>query len=116
MTIDEAKIIDDQQELLPGGSGEHSFNANSSALEVDAVLNNYAEQCGGIWSLYESMHTGMLTTSDCGDFYINFSADNSQVVRVLKSDNKEYWNRDKARVRGRYYQESNASEELLTTR
>jgi hypothetical protein len=113
MNRTEATAIDRAQDILPGGSGEHSFNVLDTARDIDSQLINFAESCGGLYLRDEYETIATLETCDCGCFHIEFYSDLSRVKQVRQDTGFVYWDDTKARVTGVGYQETNAFEAAL---
>lgn len=113
MKLEQALAFDKTKNLLPGGQGEHDFNLLWTPQQIDEHLNNYAEYCGGMFSMFGERQTkAKLYTGSEGVYQIELSPDRSRVYKVwrIHDDGRFtlYWDYRRERVVVYGYQYRNA--------
>lgn len=112
MNQQEALKSDRQHNILPGGQGEHDFNLTWQRSQIEEVLVNYAEHCGG---LYRDGNPAALHTSGDGSFYLHFNNE-GMVTRIDTAVGEYgvvlYWDSRRCRTSS-HYQYGNASQPFL---
>lgn len=113
MNKSEALAIDAGYSILPGGQGEHDFRVIQDKESLWVTLNNFAEQCGG---LYRNGNPAELWTGDDFHFFIHFSSVHGCVSRIDREHQGRitlYWDERRERSYG-HYQYGNAKQPFLS--